>query len=323
MGYCINCGKKLDDNMRFCTECGAVQTPDSSSQKEASVSEQAAPAFVSGAGEVIKPQPISQAPTQAVTPTPAQASAPAQAQKAPEASAPVAGAAANTYAGGSDSRTAFAPSPAHVEASRAGAAQPNMGAAQQRTQSSAPDRSAQAYSGAQTYSAAHSQQPAQYNQAQSNVNPYSYGQNNNQGYSQAQQPYSQGAQQSYNQGSYQQASAYNPFLADQQPPANSTSAPVGTGAYIGLLILFTIPVVGFIAMIAIACGVVKNENIRNLAKAYLIMTIIVAILAGIFVAVMTFFIYRTVDSVTTSSDWSSIINDFEHYTSSVRAFLMM
>jgi hypothetical protein len=55
---------------------------------------------------------------------------------------------------------------------------------------------------------------------------------------------------------------------------------VGTGAFLGFLILFCIPVVGWIACIIMAFAS-KNANIKHLARAVFILLIIGAILAVI------------------------------------------
>ena len=55
--------------------------------------------------------------------------------------------------------------------------------------------------------------------------------------------------------------------------------PVSVGAYIGYMILFAIPVVGFIMMLVTAFGSGK-KSLKNFARAYLIVQII-AIVIGI------------------------------------------
>lgn len=58
-------------------------------------------------------------------------------------------------------------------------------------------------------------------------------------------------------------------------PANQT---VGTGAYFGLLFLFSIPIIGWLACIVMAFAH-KNPNIRHFARALLIWLIIALILS--------------------------------------------
>jgi amino acid transporter len=73
------------------------------------------------------------------------------------------------------------------------------------------------------------------------------------------------------------------YAAQQAPvsqpmPAAGTDAAVSTWGYIGMLILFSLPLVGWIACIVMA-GVAKNKNRRNLAKAMLVLLVIGVILS--------------------------------------------
>ncbi len=63
-------------------------------------------------------------------------------------------------------------------------------------------------------------------------------------------------------------------------PANKV---VSTGLYIGLMILFAIPIIGFIACIIMAFAP-KNKNIKNYARATLIWMIIAFVLLAILIA---------------------------------------
>ena len=67
------------------------------------------------------------------------------------------------------------------------------------------------------------------------------------------------------------------------PPVNNDKV-ISTGLYIGLMILFAIPVIGFIACIIMALAA-KNKNIRNYARATLIWMIIAFILLAILFAI--------------------------------------
>ncbi len=60
-------------------------------------------------------------------------------------------------------------------------------------------------------------------------------------------------------------------------PANKV---VGTGAYFGLMILFSLPIVGFIACIVMAF-LPKNKNLKNYARAMLIWSIITLVVVGL------------------------------------------
>ena len=69
----------------------------------------------------------------------------------------------------------------------------------------------------------------------------------------------------------------------QQPPpaynAAGNTAPMSVGSYIGTMILFAIPLVGFILMLVWAFGSNVNQNKKNLSRAYLIMMLIGIVLA--------------------------------------------
>ncbi len=77
-----------------------------------------------------------------------------------------------------------------------------------------------------------------------------------------------------------------------QPPVQTVSAPalpdrtnkvVGTGTYFWLMVLFAIPIVGFIACIIISFAP-KNRNLKNYARAMLIWAIIGLVIAGLLTA---------------------------------------
>ena len=85
----------------------------------------------------------------------------------------------------------------------------------------------------------------------------------------------------------QPAIAPNPALADQAPPRGSRYAVMSTGSYFGTILLFALPVIGWILCIIFACGGTKNLNKRNLARANLIFFLIALILS-----VILFFVFR-------------------------------
>ena len=51
-------------------------------------------------------------------------------------------------------------------------------------------------------------------------------------------------------------------------------SPLSTGSFLLSIILMSLPVVGFILQIVWACGAARNLNRRNLARAYLILSLI-------------------------------------------------
>ena len=70
-----------------------------------------------------------------------------------------------------------------------------------------------------------------------------------------------------------------PPEAAPRPPKGSPFAVVGSWGFVGAIILLSIPVVGFILSIVWACGGVRNRNLRNLARAYLLLCALTIVLA--------------------------------------------
>ena len=54
--------------------------------------------------------------------------------------------------------------------------------------------------------------------------------------------------------------------------------PVSLGAFLGYQLLFMIPCVGIICAIVFACGAINNINVKNWARAYLLVVLIVFVL---------------------------------------------
>lgn len=65
---------------------------------------------------------------------------------------------------------------------------------------------------------------------------------------------------------------------DMRPPKGTRYAPMGVGAFLGMILLMMIPVVNLILLIVWACGGCRNQNKRNYARAMLILMAIVFIL---------------------------------------------
>lgn len=85
----------------------------------------------------------------------------------------------------------------------------------------------------------------------------------------------------YTQSSSQSRNIYTD-TSNNIPPKGSEYAPIGIGTYIGSLILFAIPVVGFIVCLIWACGAVKNKNLLNYSRAVLILMLISIVLWIVF-----------------------------------------
>ena len=57
--------------------------------------------------------------------------------------------------------------------------------------------------------------------------------------------------------------------------------PISMWGYFGYQILFAIPLIGFILLLVFSFGGTKNINLRNFARSYFCMLIIVAILIAV------------------------------------------
>lgn len=58
--------------------------------------------------------------------------------------------------------------------------------------------------------------------------------------------------------------------------------PISMWGYFGYQILFSIPCVGFIALLIFAFGGTKNVNLKNFARSYFCFTIILVVLVVLF-----------------------------------------
>ena len=80
------------------------------------------------------------------------------------------------------------------------------------------------------------------------------------------------------QPSYQQATAYG---GDMAPGEGSKYEPITTGGFIGIMLLMCIPIVGQILMIIWALGGCRKINKRNLARASLILMLVMMLLTAL------------------------------------------
>lgn len=100
------------------------------------------------------------------------------------------------------------------------------------------------------------------------------------------------------------ASASVPIDADQYaeipPRKGSPYSVMSTGSFMGSVLLFSIPVVGFIFMVVWACGGCKNRNKRNFARAYLLCALIGIAVAAIIATVFSLLGIPVVDRI---QDW--------------------
>ena len=77
---------------------------------------------------------------------------------------------------------------------------------------------------------------------------------------------------------YQTQQTYTPPTT-----APSTGNTVGTGAYFGLMLLYAIPLLGFVSCLIMAFAP-KNKNLKNFARATLIWKIILLVLTAVLIA---------------------------------------
>lgn len=85
------------------------------------------------------------------------------------------------------------------------------------------------------------------------------------------------------------ASAAAAPVAAPAPAAYVQTNPeiISTGAYVGLALLALIPVVGLVIYIVMACGVFKRINVRNYARAAIILWVVGLVLGIIFAIVFS------------------------------------
>ncbi len=89
--------------------------------------------------------------------------------------------------------------------------------------------------------------------------------------------------------------SYSPPVADNQNKV------ISTGLYIGLMILFAVPIIGFIACIIMAFTA-KNKNIKNYARATLIWMIIAFVLLAILIAIASILVNTLTDYINQMTD---------------------
>ncbi len=95
---------------------------------------------------------------------------------------------------------------------------------------------------------------------------------------------------------YQVRQAYNPPVQTVYAPPvpNTTNKVVSTGAYFGLMLLFALPIIGFIACIIMAFAP-RNKNIKHFARAMLIWMIIAFVITGLLMALFSLLTNVVVD----------------------------
>lgn len=71
---------------------------------------------------------------------------------------------------------------------------------------------------------------------------------------------------------------------------NSNDNIVSVGSYLGHILLFSIPLIGFVMLLVKAFGSKSNKNISNFAKAQLLLSVIVVVLSMVIMFAITFII---------------------------------
>ena len=107
-------------------------------------------------------------------------------------------------------------------------------------------------------------------------NAGTYGQQNTNAY---------GQQNMYSQQAYtapQQQVVYNQRITKENLPYEFQ--PISMWGYFGYQILFMIPIIGFILLIVFALGGTKNVNLKNFARSYFCVTIIILVVVLIIAA---------------------------------------
>ena len=107
-------------------------------------------------------------------------------------------------------------------------------------------------------------------------NAGTYGQQNTNAY---------GQQNMYSQQAYtapQQQVVYNQRITKENLPYEFQ--PISMWGYFGYQILFMIPIIGFILLIVFALGGTKNVNLKNFARSYFCVAIIVLVVVLIIAA---------------------------------------
>lgn len=70
---------------------------------------------------------------------------------------------------------------------------------------------------------------------------------------------------------------------DNQENISDEYQPISMWGYLGYEILFAIPLVGFILLLVFSFGGTKNVNLRNFARSYILIAVIVVLLSIIMI----------------------------------------
>lgn len=95
---------------------------------------------------------------------------------------------------------------------------------------------------------------------------------------------------------------------NQAPSIPEEYRPISVWGYIGYMLLFGIPTIGFIIELVFAFGGAKNINLRNFARSYLLMQVIAVVLVVVFYVILCLFWGAGLGFLgSLSSDYSDIL----------------
>lgn len=86
------------------------------------------------------------------------------------------------------------------------------------------------------------------------------------------------------QGNSGQKEGFAPFPSPapapvQSPVSNMDTTPITMWGYFGYELLFSIPVVGFILLLVFSFGGTRNQNLKNFARSYFCLAIVLVVFA--------------------------------------------
>ena len=106
------------------------------------------------------------------------------------------------------------------------------------------------------------------------------------------------------------AEQFNPYITP--PPSDSKYASMGIWGYVGMMILFSLPVIGLILAVIWAFDA-RNINRRNYARAILVLTAIIFILSTIITVVGFVLFYDVIREITESFSQNGYTFPFNQY----------
>ncbi len=117
---------------------------------------------------------------------------------------------------------------------------------------------------------------------------------------------------SYRQNGRSAASGeqFNPYTTP--PPSDSKYASVGVWSYVGMMVLFSLPVIGFILAIIWAFDA-RNINRRNYARAILVLTAIIFLLSTVITVVGIVLLYDVIKEIMESFPQNGYTFPFKQY----------